>query len=583
VYDKAARIAQKDGAWDITGLSGQELMAVQDVLARGLTAGWSERSFAQALKPILGLGPRFEVAVASYQNRLSIAGRSRADIKRLTDAYADSLRRYRANLVAEYELRTALGQAQRDYWRDRQAQGLLGKNAVRVFRCHKDERTCDVCRSLDGRRTPVSSDDNAPPMHPNCRCWEVCADRGVVKKLWLPDNQIEEVAKAYNPAELRDPEGEWTRGGLHLPVKKWVDPPEPKGMKGQHKAGGLTAIGITNTELGDAVEAALVAHMGMHYEHPTTDRRGPLDVTIGKDSYEVKSAVEEATEYKAKPRAAEVARKIAYAKQQGLVPHTMVVVYSEHERKIYVYSKEGIGAYRLTSPENGWSFHGTVPLYIEHHDIVKWLSTGGWDLPSHTGRMLAEDFRCQEVSKKVLSTEDRKKIPKSQFAIPEKAPGPGSYPIHDLAHAKNALSRVSQHGTSEEQARVRKAVYRSYPELKGNGNGYADTEKSDRLVGFRYPEMILKDWTAWNEAHRGMGRGRAKKRPDLSGITNPEERYFASLHGKDPRFPNQVTFVKKPKPKEKFPRGKGYPKKTPPKVEFIPPHVPLAPNQLRPM
>ena len=117
VYDKAAKLAYVDSAWDITGLSGQELMQVQDVLTRGLNDGWSERSFARVLRPIIGLGPKFDAAVAAYQVRLSQQGRSKADVQRLTAAYADRLGRYRAKLVAEYELRTALGRAQRGYWR----------------------------------------------------------------------------------------------------------------------------------------------------------------------------------------------------------------------------------------------------------------------------------------------------------------------------------------------------------------------------------------------------------------------------------------------------------------------------------
>lgn len=40
-----------------------------------------------------------------------------------------------------------------------------------------------------------------------------------------------------------------------------------------------------------------------------------------------------------------------------------------------------------------------------------------------------------------LTTGARKALDKSQFAIPEKAPGPGSYPIQDRAHAANALAR----------------------------------------------------------------------------------------------------------------------------------------------
>src|SRR5258708_3066354 len=64
-----------------------------------------------------------------------------------------------------------------------------------------------------------------------------------------------------------------------------------------------------------------------------------------------------------------------------------------------------------------------------------------------------------------LSTEQRRQIPKSDFAIPDKAPEAGSYPINDKAHARNALSRVSQHGSPEEKARVRRAVAAKYPNI----------------------------------------------------------------------------------------------------------------------
>lgn len=62
----------------------------------------------------------------------------------------------------------------------------------------------------------------------------------------------------------------------------------------------------------------------------------------------------------------------------------------------------------------------------------------------------------------VLTTEKRKHLPKSVFAIPEKR----KYPIHDRVHAINALARVSQFGTPAEKRRVRAAVYRRYPDLK---------------------------------------------------------------------------------------------------------------------
>jgi hypothetical protein len=64
-----------------------------------------------------------------------------------------------------------------------------------------------------------------------------------------------------------------------------------------------------------------------------------------------------------------------------------------------------------------------------------------------------------------LSTEERKSIPTKSFAEPEKR----KYPIEDAAHARNALSRVSQDGTAKEKAEVRAAVKKKYPGMEKSG------------------------------------------------------------------------------------------------------------------
>lgn len=65
-----------------------------------------------------------------------------------------------------------------------------------------------------------------------------------------------------------------------------------------------------------------------------------------------------------------------------------------------------------------------------------------------------------------LSGTQRKALPTSQFAVPAKKPGSGSYPIPDLSHARNALARVSQYGTSAQKAKVKAAVKRHFPTIK---------------------------------------------------------------------------------------------------------------------
>jgi hypothetical protein len=51
-------------------------------------------------------------------------------------------------------------------------------------------------------------------------------------------------------------------------------------------------------------------------------------------------------------------------------------------------------------------------------------------------------------------------IKKSNFALPGRR-----YPIQDISHARNALARVSQHGTPSEKKRVRAAVHKKYPSI----------------------------------------------------------------------------------------------------------------------
>jgi hypothetical protein len=82
----------------------------------------------------------------------------------------------------------------------------------------------------------------------------------------------------------------------------------------------------------------------------------------------------------------------------------------------------------------------------------------------------------------VLTAAARKKIPKSKFALPGKGEGPqgkgaGSYPIPDKAHARNALARVSQHGTPTEKAKVRAAVKKKYPDIGDSNSGLMNKAK----------------------------------------------------------------------------------------------------------
>ena len=64
-----------------------------------------------------------------------------------------------------------------------------------------------------------------------------------------------------------------------------------------------------------------------------------------------------------------------------------------------------------------------------------------------------------------LSDKDRDRLKDSDFAEPEER----KYPIEDETHARNALARVAQNGSEEEQKEVRKRVEERYPDLEQDG------------------------------------------------------------------------------------------------------------------
>ncbi len=55
-----------------------------------------------------------------------------------------------------------------------------------------------------------------------------------------------------------------------------------------------------------------------------------------------------------------------------------------------------------------------------------------------------------------LTAAQRKALPLSKFAVPSKAPGPGSYPIPDAKHAAVAKGYAKRFGSSKVQAAVAK-------------------------------------------------------------------------------------------------------------------------------
>jgi hypothetical protein len=95
----------------------------------------------------------------------------------------------------------------------------------------------------------------------------------------------------------------------------------------------------------------------------------------------------------------------------------------------------------------------------------------------------------RRVAKARLTAAERRRLPDSAFAIPSRR----AYPINDPAHARNALARVNQKGTSGSPATIARKVHRKYPGIgkalvakqfvAGNAVGKADNREVKAGLG----------------------------------------------------------------------------------------------------
>jgi len=97
---------------------------------------------------------------------------------------------------------------------------------------------------------------------------------------------------------------------------------------------------------------------------------------------------------------------------------------------------------------------------------------------------------------KALTTEERNKLPDADFALPKER----KYPIPDISHARNALARVAQSGTEAEQAQVRAAVERKYPELKKADGDTDATAEGDTPDTDATPDTDVDKATSTHQA-----------------------------------------------------------------------------------
>lgn len=121
-----------------------------------------------------------------------------------------------------------------------------------------------------------------------------------------------------------------------------------------------------------------------------------------------------------------------------------------------------------------------------------------------------------KIAKKLTEAE-RSRLPDSAFALPGRR-----YPIHDLAHAKNALARVSQYGTPEEREIVRRKVFAKYPELRESfKERYGESpNKEEVLRKHRLGELKGEESEAKSERYKKLHNREIRMSPIKKALRN---------------------------------------------------------------
>ncbi len=176
VNPKAVAWADQHTGEMVTQVSSQTRKAIRATIRDALNDGASPEEVARRVRALIGLTERDALAVGRLRTELEESGRTGEQIDRQTARYAQRLLRRRAETIARHETMQAANRGQEGLWQQAVDDELLvASEWQRVWMIARDERTCKVCRPLDGKHAPMLSGSfpggiSGPPAHVICRC-----------------------------------------------------------------------------------------------------------------------------------------------------------------------------------------------------------------------------------------------------------------------------------------------------------------------------------------------------------------------------------------------------------------------------
>jgi len=162
----------------ITQITEESRQAIQAIIRRAFEEGGHPYQQARKIRNYIGLTERQMRAVDNYWARLAEDGtRSLKRVNEMADSYSRKLLRYRSKVIARTETMMAANEGQREAWRQAVDEGYLDPAEMeREWIYTPDERSCEQCMAMDGKRAPIEGAYEGgivgPILHPQCRCTE---------------------------------------------------------------------------------------------------------------------------------------------------------------------------------------------------------------------------------------------------------------------------------------------------------------------------------------------------------------------------------------------------------------------------
>lgn len=174
---RAVRTMLEQGAQLVTAIDTEQQEAIRSIISRGMQQGLSREQIAKKVERVVGLHPRYAMAVENYQRGLLANGTPPGRAAEMADEYADRLRKSRAESIARTEVQTAVELSKLEYWRQAADAGVISKRSRKVWHLGKTCVHCDHCLPLEGKTAQLNSPFYTtlgkvmvPPLHPNCCC-----------------------------------------------------------------------------------------------------------------------------------------------------------------------------------------------------------------------------------------------------------------------------------------------------------------------------------------------------------------------------------------------------------------------------